>query len=95
MVQCSGLSLSELAQANQRFDTAYGFAHQLDTPWKWEVSFMPRVNQFASTLGCPQVLIDDGTPDGKLTLPYRIYDFWYFYYLNADVLPQNFAQAVK
>ena len=91
MVKCSGLSLQELAIANQKFDSAYGWNKQLTTPAQWQGTYIARVNQFASTLGCPQVLIDDNTPTGQLTLHYKIYDGWYQFYLNADIAPQVFG----
>ena len=91
MVKCSGLSLSELSIANQRFDSAYGWAKQLTTLQMWQGTYIARVNQFASSVGCPQVLIDDNTPTGQLTLHYKIYDVWYQFYLNADIAPQVFG----
>ena len=36
MVKCSGLSLQELAIANQKFDSAYGWNKQLTTPAQWQ-----------------------------------------------------------
>src|SRR4030065_1480020 len=52
MVQCSGLSLVELGIANQKFDSAYGWQHQLTTPAQWIGSYPARVEMFASTVGC-------------------------------------------
>lgn len=88
LIQCSGLALPELAVANQRFDTWYGWSHQLTTPQQWQASYITRVNEFASTLGCPKVLLDDNTPAGALTLPYRIYDAWFSWYLTGGPQPQ-------
>lgn len=68
LAQCSGLSLAELAQANQKFDTAYGWAHQLTTGAQWAGSYEARVNEFAATLGCQPVL-----KDGQLTFGAKLY----------------------
>ena len=79
LVQCSGLSLAELSVANQKFDTRYGFEHQLTTPAQWVGSYPARVEEFASTLGCPLVF-----RDGQLTLHYKAFGFWYRFYLVAE-----------
>lgn len=74
MIQCSGLGTVEnVAYANQQFDSQYGYDHQLTTDGQWQASYIARVNQFASSVGCPQVLQDDGTPTGSLTFWYKIY----------------------
>lgn len=61
MVQCSGLPLSIVVKAEQDFDTAYGFTHNLKTPEQWQSTYAARVNEFAASLGCPQVLQDNIT----------------------------------
>ncbi|GEM_PF-3847101 len=68
LVKCSSLSLSEVQSANQMFDTTYGYEHQLTTPAQWLGTYEARVNEFASSVGCPRVL--DG---GQLTFWYKIY----------------------
>lgn len=74
MIQCSGLGTVEnVVYANQQFDTGYGFDHQLTTLGQWQASYIARVNEFASAVGCPQVLQDDNTPTGALTFWYKIY----------------------
>lgn len=62
LMQCSGLTLDELALANQIFDTDYGWAHQLTTNAQWIGTYEARVNEFANSLGCKDVL-----KDGQLT----------------------------
>ena len=62
LVKCSGLPVDILVLAQQDFDTAYGWSHQLTTPAQWSGSYEARVNEFASLLGCPQVL-QDGQPN--------------------------------
>lgn len=79
LVQCSGLSLSELAVANQRFDTRYGWEHQLTTTAAWLGTYEARVNEFAASLGCGPVL-----RDGQLTFAARLYVPVYKFYLEAQ-----------
>lgn len=69
MVKCSGLPVATLVQAEQQFDTEYGWAHGLVTDWQWRASYEERVNEFAALLGCPQVL-----DNGALTR-------WYVFYV--------------
>lgn len=68
MPKCSGLSLAQLEWAQQDYDTTYGWTHELVTDWQWRASFEARVNEFAVTIGCPQVL-----EDGQLTRWYKFY----------------------
>lgn len=62
LMQCTGLTLTELGIANQIFDTDYGWAHQLTTNAQWVGTYETRVNEFANSLGCKDVL-----RDGQLT----------------------------
>ena len=68
MVKCSGLPVPTLVQAQQEFDTQYGFDHSLTTMDQWRSSYESRANEFASLLGCPSVL-----DDGRLTRWYQFY----------------------
>ena len=87
ITRCSGLgSVAQVQQAEQVFDTQSGYDHQLTTPAQWQGSFISRVNEFASTVGCPPVLQDDGSLSGALTFSYRIYVPWYTRYSRN--LPQ-------
>lgn len=80
MVKCSGLPVATLVQAEQEFDTAYGWDHGLVTDWQWKASFEARVNEFAALLGCPQVL--DG---GALTRWYKFYVPTYSRILRGEI----------
>lgn len=82
LVQCSGLSVAELQVAEQKFDTWYGWQKQLTTPAQWLGSYEARVNEFASTLGCPKVL-----DNGALTFNAKIYLPWYRFYLSDYPTP--------
>lgn len=83
-VQCSGLGTVEnVVYATNQFDAQYGFDHQLTTPGMWQASYIARTNQFASSIGCPQVLWDDGTLSGSLTMFYRVYVPWYQKYSQS------------
>jgi hypothetical protein len=73
MVKCSSLSIDQVVLAEQQFDTQYGYDHQLATPEMWTGTYISRVNEFAHTVGCPQVLEDDGSPAGHLTFWFKIY----------------------
>lgn len=78
MVQCSGLGTVENVQfANQAFDTWYGTNYNLKTDGDWKGSYIARVNNFAVSVGCPTVLVDDGSPTGRLSFWYQIYVPWY------------------
>ncbi len=68
LVKCSGLPVATLVRAEQSFDSAYGYKHQLTTLEQWIGTYEARVNEFASLLGCPQVL-----SEGQLTFWYKIY----------------------
>ena len=68
LVKCSGLPFSVVVQAEQAFDTAYGWEHNLTTEGQWQATFESRANEFASALGCPKVL-----QEGQLTFWYKIY----------------------
>ncbi len=86
IVQCSGAgTVAQVQQAEQVFDTQYGFDHKLITPEQWIGTFIARVNEFASSVGCPQVLRDDGTLSGALTLWYKIYVPNYTRYLRGAI----------
>jgi hypothetical protein len=73
LVKCSGLSIDQVVLGEQQFDTQYGYDHQLTTPEMWTGTYISRVNEFAHTVGCPQVLEDDGSPAGHLTFWFKIY----------------------
>ena len=77
LVKCSGLPVDILILAEQDFDTAYGWSHQLTTPAQWSGSYEARVNEFASLLGCPQVL-----QDGQLTRWFKFYSPTYQHILR-------------
>ena len=68
MPRCSGLSITQLQDAQQDFDSAYGWQHQLTTPAQWSASYEARANEFAHALGCPAPLCD-----GALAFAYKIY----------------------
>ena len=89
LVQCSGLSLTELGTANQEFDSWYGWVFQLTTPAQWQGTYVARVNGFASTLGCPAMLTEaDGkNTAGTLTFAAKMYLPWYRFYLSDYPVP--------
>lgn len=76
LMQCSGLGVNDLAIAQQKFDSAYGWRYQLRTDAQWAGTYEARVNAFAATLGCAPVL-----RDGQLTYAAKIYvPVWGFYF---------------
>ena len=73
IAQCSGLSIDLVVSAQQSFDSAYGWAHQLTTPEQWQATYVARVNEFAHAVGCPDVLVQNADGSAALTFSARIY----------------------
>jgi hypothetical protein len=69
LIRCSGLGIDLVVSGEQQFDTLYGYIHNLTTDAQWQATYISRVNEYASMLGCPAVLNDNG----DLTFQARIY----------------------
>ncbi len=88
MMHCSGLSIDLIMSSERQFDDAYGFNHQLTTPAAWNNTYVARVNEFARTVGCPQMLNDDGSSVGSLTFAAKIYAPVYRVIVTHGVFPE-------
>ena len=81
---CSGFTVAEVQSYQQKFDTDYGFKHQLTATAQWVNSYNARANEFAVTLGC-QPVID---ANSNVTTWVKIYRGWFAFYNSAQPTPE-------
>ena len=80
---CTGFTVAEIQAYQQKFDSDYGWDHQLTTPAQWEGSYIARANEFAVTLGCQPVI----GSDNQVTFWVKIYRKWFAFYNGAQPTP--------
>ena len=81
---CTGFTVAEIQTYQQKFDSDYGWDHQLTTPAQWEGSYIARANEFAVTLGCRPVI----GADNQTTFWVRIYANWFAFFNGARATPE-------